>query len=125
MWQRGEDGSQNCTRSICSARALAGTFGGFSLCAETPGVVLPRREMFWQPHSAEPMRESSGAQLRVWEMAGGAMPVAESPTSELGIPSCVERQTYEAEFGDEGAFGGYGATAFSPDGNFLAKRGAN
>ena len=30
------------------------------------------------------------------------------------------RQTYEAEFGEEGAFGGYGRTAFSPDEKILA-----
>ncbi|MGD0962371.1 MAG: hypothetical protein ABSA57_00560 [Candidatus Acidiferrales bacterium] len=39
---------------------------------------------------------------------------------ELGPPDGVERQTYEAEFGDDGAFSGYGSTVFSPNGKLLA-----
>ena len=38
----------------------------------------------------------------------------------MGIPDWFERQTYEAEFGEEGAFGGYGRTVFSPDEKSLA-----
>jgi hypothetical protein len=38
----------------------------------------------------------------------------------MGIPDWFERQTYEAEFGEEGAFGGYGRTSFSPDEKSLA-----
>ena len=38
----------------------------------------------------------------------------------MGLPDWFERQTYEAEFGEEGAFSGYGRTAFSPDGKTLA-----
>ena len=38
----------------------------------------------------------------------------------MGVPDGFERQTYEAEFGEEGAFGGYGRTAFSPDEKILA-----
>ena len=48
------------------------------------------------------------------------LPFAQSPTKEMGVPDGFERQTYEAEFGEEGAFGGYGRTAFSPDEKILA-----
>ena len=61
-----------------------------------------------------------GASLRLWEATAGALPFAQTPTKEMGVPDGFERQTYEAEFGEEGAFGGYGRTAFSPDEKILA-----
>jgi WD40 repeat protein len=61
-----------------------------------------------------------GASLRLWAAVSDALPFAQSPTKEMSVPDGFERQTYEAEFGEEGAFGGYGRTAFSPDEKILA-----
>jgi hypothetical protein len=61
-----------------------------------------------------------GASLRLWAAGPDALPFAPAPTKEMGVPDGFERQTYEAEFGEEGAFGGYGRTAFSPDEKILA-----
>ncbi|MGB0034935.1 MAG: hypothetical protein WBP79_05620 [Candidatus Acidiferrales bacterium] len=60
------------------------------------------------------------ASLRVWEAASEGLPPAGAPAAELGVPGWIERQTYEAEFGEEGAFSGYGRAAFSPDEKLLA-----
>ena len=46
--------------------------------------------------------------------------IQDVPLGQTGVPDWLERQTYEAEFGEEGAFHGYGKTAFSPDGKSLA-----
>jgi WD40 repeat protein len=95
------------------ARALAGTFGNF---AHVP------RQVAWSDDGRYFAAASGGkkASLRVWEAAGGSASIAGSAAAELGVPSCIERQTYEAEFGDDGAFSGYGSTAFNPDGKLLA-----
>jgi WD40 repeat protein len=94
-------------------RALAGTFGDF---AHVP------RQLAWSDDGRYFAAASGGkrASLRVWEAKGGSASIAGSAAAELGVPSCIERQTYEAEFGDDGAFSGYGSTAFSPDGKLLA-----
>ena len=96
------------------ARALAGVFGAF---ANVP------RDLVWSEDGKYFAAASGGkkASLRVWRAAaGGETVISGTPTGELGIPDCIERQTYEAEFGDDGAFSGYGSTAFSPDGKLLA-----
>jgi len=56
----------------------------------------------------------------MWTASGGAIPFSATPTCEIGLPEGFERQTYEAEFGEEGAFAGYGSSAFSPDEATLA-----
>ena len=93
-------------------RALAGTFGDFA--------NLPKH-LAWSSDGKYFAAASSGkkALLRVWQAAPGQS-IGGAPEAELGKPNCVERQTYEAEFGDEGAFGGYGSTAFSADGKWIA-----
>lgn len=55
------------------------------------------------------------ASLRLWTIPGKDAPVSDPPASTLGTLAGVERQTYEAEFGEEGALLGYGKTVFSPD----------
>ena len=60
------------------------------------------------------------ASLRVWETGRVGMPFAQKATSETGEPVWIERQTYEAEFGEDGAFQGYGRTTFSPEENVIA-----
>ncbi len=95
------------------ARVLAGTFGDF---ANVPA------QLKWSPGGEFFAAAAAGkkASLRIWAVPGHAAAISECPAGELGIPGCVERQTYEAEFGDDGAFAGYGSTAFSPDGSLLA-----
>jgi WD40 repeat protein len=95
------------------ARALAGTFGDF---ANVP------RQLAWSEDGKYFVAASGGkkAALRVWAATGGALAISGLPMGELGIPNCIERQTYEAEFGDDGAFSGYGSTAFGPGGKRLA-----
>jgi WD40 repeat protein len=95
------------------ARSLDGTFGDF---ANVP------RQLAWSEDGKYFAAASGGkkASLRVWAACGGAPAISGSPAGELGVPGGVERQTYEAEFGDDGAFSGYGGTAFSPDGALLA-----
>jgi WD40 repeat protein len=60
------------------------------------------------------------ASLRLWAAGRNAIPFSAAPTHEMGLPDWFERQTYEAEFGEEGAFAGYGSLAFSPDEKTLA-----
>jgi WD40 repeat protein len=57
------------------------------------------------------------ASLRLWR---AVVPFSAVAAHEMGLPEGFERQTYEAEFGEEGGFSGYGSLAFSPDGKFLA-----
>lgn len=60
------------------------------------------------------------ATLLAWTVPGKDAPVSDPPASTLGTLAGVERQTYEAEFGEEGALLGYGKTVFSPDEKSLA-----
>ena len=95
-------------------KMLLGTFGNFKnfpACLAWSGAGN-----FFAAASAG----GKGASLRLWQAEAGALPFAQLPTKEMGVPDGFERQTYEAEFGEEGAFGGYGRTAFSPDENILA-----
>jgi hypothetical protein len=95
------------------SRSLSGTFGEFA------GVP---RQILWSEAGDYLAVATAGkkASLRVWPTAENSMPSSSQPAGEVGIPGCIERQTYEAEFGDDGAFGGYGSTAFDPDGGKLA-----
>lgn len=95
-------------------KALLGTFGEFS---RFPGTLV------WSEQGHYFAAASAGgnkASLRLWKASDGVLPFTSAPTSEIGIPDGFERQTYEAEFGEEGAFGGYGPTFFSPDQKLLA-----
>ena len=60
------------------------------------------------------------ASLRLWASGTRGEHIQDAPLGQTGVPDWLERQTYEAEFGEEGAFHGYGKTAFSPDGKTLA-----
>jgi WD40 repeat protein len=68
------------------------------------------------------------ASLRLWQadrdVAGHpgtfAGPFAGPPASEVGVPNSIEPQQYGDEFAEEGAFRGYGRTAFSPDERSIA-----
>lgn len=95
------------------SRTLSATFAEF---ANVPKNVA------WSGNGKYFAAASDGKkpQLSIRNTPGAASSATAAPLAELGIPGCVERQTYEAEFGDEGAFGGYGSTAFSPNAEFLA-----
>jgi hypothetical protein len=60
------------------------------------------------------------ASLRLWRAVADAIPFSAVAAHEMGLPEGFERQTYEAEFGEEGGFSGYGSLGFSPDGTTLA-----
>ena len=60
------------------------------------------------------------ATLRVWKVSNNGVPLSGPPANTLEGLDGVERQTYEAEFGEEGAFLGYGKAIFSPDEKSLA-----
>jgi hypothetical protein len=60
------------------------------------------------------------ASLRVWKVSDNGVPLSDPPANTLEALNGIERQTYEAEFGEEGAFLGYGKTVFSPDEKSLA-----
>jgi WD40 repeat protein len=62
--------------------------------------------------------------LRLWQSrrdtAAQQVPLADPPSAEVGVPNSIEPQQYGEEFAEEGAFRGYGRTAFSPDERSLA-----
>jgi WD40 repeat protein len=95
-------------------KMLLGTFGEFS---NFPGTLAWSEQGNYFAAASAGGKKSS---LRLWKASGDALPFTSAPTSEMGIPNGFERQTYEAEFGEEGAFGGYGRTTFSPDEKLLA-----
>jgi WD40 repeat protein len=77
----------------------------------------------WSPDASFVAAASSGgksASLRLWASGTTGEHIQNEPLGQAGVPDWLERQTYEAEFGEEGAFHGYGKTAFSPDGKSLA-----
>jgi WD40 repeat protein len=96
------------------SKLLLGTFGEFA--------TFPAR-LEWSTVGGYFAAASAGgkrASLRLWTAIRDAVPFSAAPTHEMGLPDWFERQTYEAEFGEEGAFSGYGRIAFSPDGTTLA-----
>ncbi|MGC1910524.1 MAG: WD40 repeat domain-containing protein [Candidatus Acidiferrales bacterium] len=93
---------------------IVGQFGRFESFPER--LTWSNRGSYF----ASASRGSRVARLRVWKTQTGEMPFRNVATAELGPPDWIERQTYEAEFGEEGAFRGYGATAFRPDERWLA-----
>jgi hypothetical protein len=79
--------------------------------------------MAWSPDAAHVVAATGAgkaASLRVWASGAGADPIQDAPLGQVGVPDWLERQTYEAEFGEEGAFHGYAKTIFSPDGAQVA-----
>jgi WD40 repeat protein len=99
-------------------KMFLGVFGDFA--------SIPRC-LVWSPNEKYFVEACSGgkkASLRLWRVRDDGMsakgPLSGQPTSELGVPGWLERQTYESEFGEEGAFGGYGRTVFSPNEKTLA-----
>jgi hypothetical protein len=96
------------------SKEFIGAFGKFE---------RPPAHLAWSPNSLHVAAASSGgrnASLRVWLAGTGGERIDDAPIAHNGIPNWLERQTYEAEFGEEGAFHGYGRTEFSPDGWRLA-----
>ena len=96
------------------SKMLLGTFGEFT--------NFPAR-LEWSATGGYFAAASGGgkhATLRSWRVGAELMPFAAVAVQEMGLPEGFERQTYEAEFGEEGGFSGYGSLAFSPDGKTLA-----
>jgi WD40 repeat protein len=94
--------------------ALLSAFGDFA--------TLPRR-LAWsnsERYFAVATADDKSPEVRLWHAAAGSVLFAGKPLSTMAASDSMERQTYEAEFGDEGAFSGYGRTAFSPDAESLA-----
>lgn len=92
-------------------KEFVGAFGKFQTL---PSCIA------WSPDSRFVAAATGGgkaASLRVWGV--GEM-LQDAPIAQVGVPDWQERQTYEAEFGEEGAFQGYGRTAFGPDGQVIA-----
>ncbi len=121
------------------ARYLVAAWGGWQPalhCFDLHGKIL--FEMFgefgiiprfleWsaaEQYFVEACTGGKKASLRLWRVRNDGVspkgPISAQPTSELGVPGWLERQTYESEFGEEGAFGGYGRAVFSPDEKTLA-----
>lgn len=95
-------------------KEFAGAFGKFQ---KLPSHIC------WSPDSAYITAASGGgktASLRLWASGTGGHAIQDAPLGQTAVPDWLERQTYEAEFGEEGAFHGYGKTAFSPDGKQVA-----
>ena len=96
------------------SKMLLGTFGKFT--------NFPAR-LEWAAkggYFAAAAGSGKQASLRLWRAAADAIPFSAVAAHEMGLPEGFERQTYEAEFGEEGGFSGYGSLAFSPDGTTLA-----
>jgi WD40 repeat protein len=93
---------------------LLGTFGEFT--------TLPR-QLAWsnaEKYFAVATADAKNPVVRLWQTSEHSALFAGEPLSTTAASDSMERQTYEAEFGDEGAFSGYGCTAFSPDDKSLA-----
>jgi hypothetical protein len=99
-------------------KMFLGTFGQFGMVPKH--LVWSGTEKYF----VEACSGGKQACLRLWRVRDDGMspggPLYGQPTSELGVPGWLERQTYEAEFGEDGAFAGYGRAVFSPDEKTLA-----
>jgi WD40 repeat protein len=98
-------------------KMLLGTFGEFEMVPRC--LAWSGTERFF----AAACSGGKNASLRLWRTAdesSAAAPLSRAPATRIGAPDWLERQTYEAEFGEEGALAGYGRTAFSPDEKLLA-----
>lgn len=94
--------------------AFLGAFGEFS--------SLPRR-LAWsnaEKYFAMATADAKSPVVRLWQATENPVFFAGEPMSTTAASASMERQTYEAEFGDEGAFSGYGCTVFGPDDKSLA-----
>lgn len=95
-------------------KEFSGSFGKFQ---QLPSHIA------WSSDSAHIAAATTGskhASLRLWRSGIGDGPLQDAPLGQAAVPDWLERQTYEAEFGEEGAFHGYGKTIFSPDGKQVA-----
>jgi WD40 repeat protein len=102
-------------------KMLLGTFGVYRQFPHSIG---------WSDTGKYFAAASSGgkaASLRLWQAnrpdgdaAAQQGPFTGSPAGEVGVPNSIEPQQYGEEFAEEGAFRGYGRTAFSPDEHYLA-----
>jgi len=99
-------------------KMLLGTFGEFRDFPHSIG---------WSDTGKYFAAASAGgkaASLRLWhadrDAAAHHGPFAGPPANEVGVPNSIEPQQYGEEFAEEGAFGGYGRIAFSPDEHSIA-----
>jgi WD40 repeat protein len=91
--------------------------GSFGKCSTSPASLA------WSDADgffAAAIGGGKKASLRVWKVSDNGVPLSDPPANTLEGLNGVERQTYEAEFGEEGAFLGYGKPIFSPDEKWLA-----
>ena len=99
-------------------KMLLGTFGEYRHFPHSIG--WSDTEKYFAAASAG----GKAASLRLWQADRDAPahhgPFFGPPASEVGVPNSVEPQQYGDEFAEEGAFRGYGRTAFSPDERSLA-----
>ena len=98
----------------CEKNALLGTFGEFS--------ALPQR-LAWantEKYLAMATADGKSPVIRLWDAKDDSAIFAGNPVGATAASDAMERQTYEAEFGEEGAFSGYGCTMLSPDAKSLA-----
>jgi WD40 repeat protein len=105
-------------------KMLLGAFGDFGKPRNLPQCLA------WSDtgkYLAAAFTGGKGASLRLWEAnrespgsLAGPGPLSGPPTSEIGAPEGIEPQQYGDEFAEEGAFRGYGRTAFSPDEKYIA-----
>ena len=113
-WRRGARGNRRCTFSICKEKCCWARLAISRIFRRA--WRGPAREIISRRHLQAEKARACGC----GRPERAQLPFAQSPTKEMGVPDGFERQTYEAEFGEEGAFGGYGRTAFSPDEKILA-----
>lgn len=105
-------------------KMLLGGFGNFGKNRIVPQCLA------WSDtgkYFASASTGGKGASLRLWEATResspavpGAGTIFGEPASAIGAPEGIEPQQYGDEFAEEGAFRGYGHTAFSPDEKSLA-----
>jgi hypothetical protein len=91
------------------SKMFLGVFGKFS--------VFPH-SLLWSASGKHFVAGTSGGEassLRLWKVGADALAILNPPTAEVGLPEWIEPQQAGEEFAAEGAFRGYGRTAFSPD----------
>ncbi len=113
---------------VSSSRALQPELGLFDLSGKTApsrfGESSASPTFLAWSEAGDFFAASTGggktASLRVWKVSSNGLPLSGPPANTLEGLNGVERQTYEAEFGEEGAFLGYGKAVFSLDQKSLA-----
>ena len=110
-WDRGADGRQDCTSSICTANSIWESSANRNAYPGESGVVGFRR--IFCCYFARQARVAAGVGA-----TGG--PLGGEAAMELATPDWLEPQQAGEEFAEEGSFKGYGRAAFSPNEEALA-----